>query len=203
MSPGTLNIGLTGNIASGKSSVAELFRRWGGTIIDADRLAREAQQPGSPVFGAIVERFGPGIAGPDGALDRARLRDLVLRDPAALADLNAIVHPEVQRRRLALLDDARRRGDQVVVSDIPLLFEVGDPEEFDAVVLVHAPVAVRLQRLVARRGLDPTTAGRMIEVQMPSERKRSLSDFVIDNEGDEAALERAAAAVWRALTDRA
>jgi dephospho-CoA kinase len=198
-----LNIGLTGNIASGKTTVAELFRRWGATVIDADRLAREAQEPGSPVFGAIVERFGSGIIGPDGGLDRARLRDIVLRDPAALADLNAIVHPEVQRRRLERLEGARRRGDGVVVSDIPLLFEVGDPAEFDAVVLVDAPVALRLQRLVARRGLDPATASRMIEVQAPSERKRALSDFVIDNDGDEAALERAAAAVWRALRDRA
>jgi dephospho-CoA kinase len=203
VTPGTLSIGLTGNIASGKSSVSELFRRWGGTIIDADRLAREAQQPGSPVFGAIVERFGPAIVGPGGGLDRARLRDLVLRDPAALADLNALVHPEVQRRRLALLDEARRRGDRVVVSDIPLLFEAGDPEEFDAIVLVHAPASLRLQRLVARRGLDPETARRMIEVQMPSERKRAGSDFVIDNDGDEAALERAAAAVWRVLAERA
>lgn len=203
MSPATLHVGLTGNIAAGKSAVAELFRRWGATIIDADRLAREAQQPGSAVFGAIVERFGPGILGPGGGLDRARLRDLVLRDPAALTDLNAIVHPEVQRRRLTLLEDARRRGDRVVVSDIPLLFESGDPAEFDAVVLVDASVAVRLQRLIARRGLDPGTAGRMIDVQMPSARKRSLSDFVIDNDGDEAALERAAAAVWRVLAGRA
>jgi dephospho-CoA kinase len=196
-------VGLTGNIAAGKSAVAELFRRWGATIIDADRLAREAQQPGSPVFGAIVERFGPGILGPGGGLDRARLRDLVLRDPEALADLTAMVHPEVQRRRLALLEDARLRGDRIVVSDIPLLFEAGDPAKFDAVVLVDASVPVRLQRLIARRGLDPATAGRMIDVQMPSARKRSLSDFVIDNDGDEAALERAAAAVWRVLADRA
>ena len=203
VSPGTLTVGLTGNIAAGKSAVSELFRRWGATIIDADRLAREAQQPGSPVFSAIVERFGPGIIGPGGGLDRARLRDLVLGDPEALADLNALVHPEVQRRRLALLEDARRRGDRIVVSDIPLLFEAGDPAEFDAVVLVDAPAPVRLQRLIARRGLDPTTAARMIQVQMPSARKRSLSDFVIDNDGDEAALERAAAAVWRVLADRA
>ena len=102
-----------------------------------------------------------------------------------------------------MLAEARTRGDRIVVSDIPLLFEVGNPEEFDAVVLVHAPVAVRLQRLVARRGLDPVTAGRLIDVQLPSERKRSLSDFVIDNDGDEAALERAAAAVWRVLAGRA
>ena len=203
MTHGTLHVGLTGNIAAGKSSVAELFRRWGGTVIDADRLAHEAQQPGSPVFDAIVERFGPGILGPGGGLDRARLRDLVLRDPEALADLNAIVHPEVQRRRLALLADARARGDRIVVSDIPLLFEAGDPAEFDAVVLVDAPESVRLQRLVARRGFDPATAGRMIEVQMPAARKRALSDFVIENDGDEAALERAAASIWRRLADRA
>jgi len=198
-----LNVGLTGNIASGKSSVAELFRRWGATIIDADLLAREAQAPGLPVFAAIERRFGPTMVGADGALDRARLRSAVLHDPAALADLNRIVHPEVQRRRLALLTEARVRGDRVVVSDIPLLFEAGDFSEFDAVVLVDAPVALRMHRLVSLRGLDPATAQSMIEVQMPAGLKRAASHFIIDNDGDLRALERAAESVWRVLASRA
>lgn len=198
-----LNVALTGNIAAGKSIVAEHFRRWGATVIDADRLVREAQAPGSPALDAIVRRFGADVLGPGAELDRARLRDLVLADPIALADLNAIVHPVVQRRRLELLDAARRRGDRIVVSDIPLLFEALDPTEFDAVVLVDAPAPLRLQRLVERRGLDPGTAERMIAAQLPSAPKRARSDFVIDNDGDEAALERAAATVWRALLARA
>lgn len=198
-----LNIGLTGNIASGKSSVAELFRGWGATIIDADELVREAQAPGSKVLEAITRRFGDEMVGADGVLDRSRLRERVFQDPAALTDLNDIVHPEVQRLRLAHMEAARLRGDRIVVHDIPLLFEVLDPSEFDAIVLVDAPAPLRLARLVTRRGLDHEAAGRMIAVQMPSEPKRARSDYIIDNDGDPAALERAAAAVWRALTDRA
>src|SRR5688572_28432569 len=126
--PMTVHIGLTGNIASGKSTVAELFRRWGATVIDADRLARDAQRPGTPVFAAIVERFGPAVVRRDGELDRGVLRGRVLAEPAELAALNAIVHPEVRRRAAALIDDARRTGAAIVVSDIPLLFETRSEE---------------------------------------------------------------------------
>jgi len=198
-----LNVALTGNVAAGKSAVAGFFRRWGATVIDADTLAREAQAPGSPVLARIVERFGGAMLGPGGALDRARLRSVVLADPAARADLEAIVHPEVHRRRTALVDEARRRGDAIVVNDIPLLFEVMNPAAFDAVVLVDAPEAVRLERLVARRGLDPAAAAALIGAQLPSGPKRARSDFVIDNDGDLAALERAAADVWERLARRA
>ena len=198
-----LNVGLTGNVAAGKSLVSELFRGWGATVIDADVLARAAQAPGTPGLARIVARFGAGMLGPGGVLDRARLRAVVLADPAARADLEAIVHPEVARRRGLLMDEARRRGDAVVVNDIPLLFEVMDPAEFDAIVLVDAPEPVRLARLVARRGLDPATAGRLIAAQFPSGPKRARSDYVIDNDGDLAALERAAADVWQRLCRRA
>lgn len=195
-----LSIALTGNIASGKSIVAELFRHWGATVIDADALVRELQARESPLLARIVERFGPGILRTDGELDRAALRTLVLADPAALADLNALVHPEVERRRAELVEEARQRGDAIVVSDIPLLFEVGRPEAFDAVVLVDAPEPVRLERLVRFRGLDRAAAKGMIAAQAPSDPKRGQSDYVIDNAGDLESLERAASAVWRALT---
>jgi len=198
-----LNVALTGNVAAGKSAVAGFFRRWGATVIDADTLAREAQAPGSPVLARIVERFGAAMLGPGGALDRARLRAVVLADPAARADLEAIVHPEVHRRRAEFMDEARRRGDAIVVNDIPLLFEVMNPAAFDVVVLVDAPEAVRLERLVARRGLDPAAAAALMGAQLPSGPKRARSDFVIDNDGDLAALERAAADVWERLARRA
>ena len=198
-----LNVALTGNVAAGKSAVAGFFRRWGATMIDADTLAREAQAPGSPVLARIVERFGAAMLGPGGALDRARLRAVVLADPAARADLEAIVHPEVHRRRAEFMDEARRRGDAIVVNDIPLLFEVMNPAAFDVVVLVDAPEAVRLERLVARRGLDPAAAAALMGAQLPSGPKRARSDFVIDNDGDLAALERAAADVWERLARRA
>jgi dephospho-CoA kinase len=198
-----LSIALTGNIASGKSTVAELFRRWGATIIDADQLVREVQAPGSPVLRAIVERFGHEVLARGGELDRAALRRRVMSDPDALADLNRMVHPAVHRRRAALLAEAAARGARIVISDIPLLFEAADPAEFDAVVLVDAPEEVRRKRLESERGLSPEEAGRMIAAQLPAGPKRARSDFVIDNAGDRAALERAAADVWRALDARA
>jgi dephospho-CoA kinase len=198
-----LNVGLTGNVASGKSTVAQLFQRWGATLIDADRLVREAQAPGSWVLRAIVERFGEHMLKGDGTLDRAALRRVVMEDAEARADLNRIVHPEVNRRRAELLAEARGRGDRIVVSDIPLLFEATDPAEFDLVVLVDAPEDLRLTRLQAERGLTPVEAERMVRAQLPSSEKRGRSDFIIDNVGDRATLERKAAAVWEALLARA
>ena len=198
-----LNVGLTGNIAAGKSAVAELFRQWGATVIDADRIVREVQAPGSPVLAAIADRFGHDVIRPDGSLDRPALRGLVMADPVALEELNRIVHPAVTRRREALLRAAAERGDRVVVSDIPLLFETTDPGAFDCVVLVDAPEDVRLARLIRDRALEPEEARRMIAAQMPSEAKRARSDFVILNDGDRADLERAAAEVWGALLARA
>jgi dephospho-CoA kinase len=194
-----LTVALTGNVAAGKSAVAELFRRWGATLIDADRLVRQAQAPGSPLLAVIADRLGADLLDPAGALDRAALRRRVLHDPAALAELNAIVHPEVYRRRAELEGEARRKGDRIVVSDIPLLFESGDPTAFDAVVLVDAPVALRRARLLADRGLSADEADRLIAAQAPSQRKRAASSYVIDNDADRASLETRARAVWTAL----
>ena len=198
-----LSVALTGNIGAGKSTVAELFRRWGATIIDADQLVREAQSPGQPVLGRIAARFGRDVLRTDGTLDRPALRARVTRDPEGLAELNRIVHPEVHRRRKQLLEEARARGDRVVVSDIPLLFEAADPSEFDAIVLVDAPAPVRRARLLASRSVPEDEVDRMMAAQMPSATKRRRSDYVIDNDGDLRGLERAAAAVWQALLARA
>jgi len=198
-----LNVALTGNIASGKSTVAELFRAWGATIIDADRLVREVQAPGSPVLAAIVERFGPDVLDAAEALDRGALRRRVMGDPAALAELNRIVHPEVLRRRAALEREARARGDRIVVSDIPLLFESADPDAFDVVILVDAPIAIRRARLLATRRLSAAEADQMLAAQAPSEPKRARSTYVIDNDGDPTALEASAREVWSRLVARA
>jgi dephospho-CoA kinase len=198
-----LSVALTGNIASGKTTVAELFKLWGATIIDADQLVRDMQARGQPALKQIAVSFGPDVIKADGTLDRAALRAKVLADPAALADLNRIIHPEVHRRRLKLLEEARTRGDRIVVSDIPLLFEADDPAAFDAVVLVDAPNPVRRARLEDLRGLPPTEADRMMQAQMPAATKRARSDFVIENDGDIPALERAAALVWQSLLERA
>jgi dephospho-CoA kinase len=198
-----LNVALTGNIAAGKSTVAELFHSWGATIIDADKLAREVQAPGSAVLAAIAKRFGTAVMQRDGSLDRAALRAKVMGDEAALAKLNALVHPAVERRRQALLDEAWKRGDRIVMSVIPLLFEVLDPKQFDAVVLVDAPVPLRHARLRAMRGLSAPEADRMLAAQMPSTKKRKASDFVIDNEANLEQLTERARAVYDELERRA
>jgi dephospho-CoA kinase len=198
-----LNVALTGNIASGKSAVAELFRQWGATVLDADAIVREVQAPGGPVMRKIAERFGERVVRPDGSLDRAALRRLVMADARAREALERIVHPAVHARRAELAAEAEGRGDHIVVSDIPLLFESGDPHAFDAVVLVDASEPVRLRRLVEHRGLTEAEARDMIRAQLPASEKRPRSDFVIENDGDLAALERAAAEVWRALVARA
>ncbi len=198
-----LNVALTGNIAAGKSTVAELFRRWGAVIIDADQLVREVQAPGSPVLAAIVARFGSGVLLPDGSLDRARLRTIVMSDPEARHDLEAVVHPAVQERRNVLLHAAWERGAQIVINDIPLLFEALDPAAFDAVVLVDAPEAMRLERLTRDRGMDLDAARRAIAAQQPSGVKREWrggprreGPRVIDNDGDMTLLEARTRAVW-------
>lgn len=194
-----LNVALTGNIAAGKSTVVGFFRRWGATIIDADELAREAQAPGSAVLAAIVGRFSHDVLSSDGSLDRAALRSKVMGDETALTALNAIVHPAVQRRREELQQVAARRGDLLVINDIPLLFEVLDPAQFDVVVLVDAPEAVRRTRLRTMRGLSNEEADRMIAAQMPAARKRPRSQFVIEDGGTLPELEAQTRTVLREL----
>jgi len=198
-----LNVGLTGNIASGKSTIVELFKNWGATVIDADSLARDAQAPGGTALAAIARRFGSDVLAQDGTLDRAALRGKVMGDDKALAALNAIVHPAVQQRRLELQRAAGERGDAIVINDIPLLFEVLDPAQFDAVVLVDAPMVLRRTRLRSLRGLSNEDADRMIAAQMPAERKRPQSQYVIENAGTLADLEKEAKRVFAELRKRA
>jgi dephospho-CoA kinase len=183
--------------------VSDLFRRWGATVIDADALVREAQAPGTAVLAAITERFGEAVVRADSTLDRAALRRRVMGDPAALAALNAIVHPAVQRRRAELMTAAAARGDRIVVSEIPLLFEAADPADFDAVVLVDAPSDVRRRRLLDGRELPAAEADRVMAAQSPAESKRARSNYVIENGGDLVSLETQARRVWEALEARA
>jgi dephospho-CoA kinase len=194
-----LLVGLTGNIGSGKSTVAQLFSERGATIIDADVLARRAVEVGTPAFRAIVERWGTSVLAADGAIDRAALRRVVFSDSQQLEQLNSIVHPAVERMRVALVEQARQRGDRVVVCDIPLLFEKKMTGKFDRIVLVDAPRPVRLERLVRDRGLRETEAMDMIVAQMPAELKRARADFIIDNDDTLAALDRQVADVWSSL----
>ena len=195
-----LLVGLTGNIGSGKSTVAQMLSERGATIIDADVLARRAVELGTPAFGKIVARWGSSILAPDGHLDRAALRRVVFGDHAQLEELNQIVHPEVERLRARLIDQAKRRGDRVVVCDIPLLFERHMTDRFDRIVLVDSHRAIRLERLVKERGLRETEAMDMIAAQMPAELKRARADFIIENDGTFAQLERRVNDVWTTLS---
>ena len=197
------HVGLTGNIASGKSAVAVLLAQHGAEIIDADLLAREAVAPGTEGLARVVAHFGPSVLLPDGSLDRAALRHLVFSDGAARDALNRIVHPAVALLRDARLADARARHLPLVVSDVPLLFEVGLEHAFDAIILVDAPPALRLARLVHDRGLTPSDAQAMMDAQWPAERKRAGATWVIDNDGSRAQLAERVDKVWRALQSAA
>lgn len=198
-----LKVGLTGNIASGKSTVANAWRAEGGQVVDADELARRAVAPGTEGLRRVTERWGPGVLLPSGELDRAALRDVVFRNASERRALERIVHPEVQRLRHAEVAAARRAGLPLIVADIPLLFEAGLEGEFDVIVLVESPEEVRLDRLTGSRGIDRAEAERMIEAQWPSAGKRDRSDFVILNHGSLADLEARAVEIWRELRSRA
>lgn len=197
-----LKVGLTGNIAAGKSTVTRAWRELGAVVIDADELARRAVDPGTPAYHAITAEWGESVVA-GGELDRAALRRIVFADPSARERLEQIVHPAVAALRDELYRQAEARGEAVVVADIPLLFEVGLVDEFDVIVLVDAPEEVRLVRLVGDRGMDPEEARRMISAQMPSELKRARADYVIENTGTVADAERAAREVWAELKRRA
>jgi dephospho-CoA kinase len=198
-----LLVGLTGNIAAGKTTVAQLLSERGATIIDADVLARRAVDVGTPAFQKIVARWGPGVLSADGRLDRAALRRTVFSDHQQLEALNAIVHPEVERFRGQLVQQARERGDRIVVCDIPLLFEANRADDFDRVILVDAPRPLRLERLTGDRGLSETEAMAMIAAQMPAELKRARADFTIDNDGGITQLEDRVEEVWSAISREA
>src|SRR6266478_7169190 len=194
-----IRIGLTGNIASGKSDVARMLADRGATIIDADELAREAVEPETQALKDIIKRWGKDVLNQDGGLDRKALRHIVFADQDELDALNRIVHPGVTRLRDREIARARERGDQIVVCVIPLLFERNLVEEFDAIVLVDAPRPLRLERLVTTRGLEETDAMNMIASQMPAELKRARADFVIENDGSLDKLERDVDALWSSL----
>lgn len=192
-------IGLTGNIASGKTAVADMLAERGARIIDADVLARQAVMKGSPALDRIVERWGKEVLDADGNLDRAALRHRVFEDQSDLDALNAIVHPEVARLRDVEVNAARQRGDRVVVAVIPLLFERHLADEFDTIILVDAPRSVRLDRIVRDRRIDEAEAMKMIAAQMPADLKRARADYVIENAGTRRELEAEVDRVWEAI----
>ncbi|TAM69915.1 MAG: dephospho-CoA kinase [Microbacteriaceae bacterium] len=179
-------IALTGGIASGKSTVAARLAQHGAVVVDADLLAREVVEPGTPALRAIVERFGPGVLTADGSLDRAALARIVFSDEQSRHDLNAVTHPAVWRRARELFAQAEASNpDAVVVYDVPLLAEAaeGRPLHFDRVVVAHAPAETRIRRLVELRGFSETDAAARVAAQASDEERLAFADVVVDTGG--------------------
>ena len=194
-----LKVGLTGGIGSGKSEVSALLADRGALVIDADKLAREVVEPGTPGLAAVVAEFGDEVLLPSGGLDRERVGGIVFNDPDRLAALNAIVHPLVGERMQELMDAAPAGA--VVVYDVPLLAENGLASMYDEVVVVDAPEDVQLDRLVARRGMTEEDARARMANQATREDRRAVATRVIDNSTTLDALEAQVDALWKALTD--
>jgi dephospho-CoA kinase len=188
-----LRIGLTGGIGSGKSTVSALLAERGAVVVDADLIAREVVEAGTPGLAAVVEAFGPAVLTPDGALDRPALAAIVFSDPQARARLDAIVHPLVRRRSAELVGAAA--DDAVVVNDVPLLAETGQAGSYDLVLVVEADMETRVDRLV-RRGLTAEDARARIAVQATDEQRRAVADVVLDNSGTPEELAAQVDRVW-------
>jgi dephospho-CoA kinase len=192
-----VRVGLTGGIASGKSLVAAELAARGATIIDADVLAREVVEPGTPALAGIIDRFGADVV-QDGQLDRARLAQIVFADPLARRDLERIVHPAVRARAAEL---ERAAGDAaVVVHVIPLLVETGQQENFDLVVTVDADHETQVQRLMARNGFTRAEAEARIAAQASREERTLVADVVLDNTGSVTQLREQIDALWAELS---
>jgi dephospho-CoA kinase len=177
-------IGLTGGIATGKSTVSNMLRERGAAIVDADRVAREVVEPGEPALQEIVNRFGSEILNEDGTLNRKKLGGIVFADPARRKELEAITHPAIRarmRERMAAL--ASEDPDRLIVADIPLLFEGGLQRQYECVLLVYVPREIQKERLMKRDGLTEAEAEKRLAAQMDIEEKKRLADYVIDNRG--------------------
>jgi len=179
-----MKIGLTGGIATGKSTVASMLQRKGAPLVDADVIAREVVEPGSPVLGRVAERFGSDILLADGSLNRKKLGAIVFADPTQRKALESLLHPPIRalmKERMALLE--RQYPDKPVIVDVPLLYESGLEAMFDAVMVVYVPAELQRERLKQRDGLTEEQAEQRLAAQLPIEEKRRRADFVIDNAG--------------------
>jgi len=176
--------GLTGNIGSGKSTVAAMFREAGIPVLDADRISREVTPPGSPAFRDVVKEFGPGILGPDGAIDRERLAEIVFSDPSRRARLERITHPAILDAMKESLEALAREGHAVAIVEAALIHESGRKGLFEAVISVRCDPSVQLRRLAGRGGMTREQAAARAAAQMGAEQKARASEYVVDNSGD-------------------
>lgn len=189
-------IGLTGGIASGKSTVAQLLAEKGAWIVDADQLARDVVGVGSPVLAEISQSFGPGVIAEDGSLDRPQLGRLVFADAEARERLNGIVHPRVLELSRHEIRQAQESGAQLVVYDVPLLYETERSGEFDGTLVVWVDPLTQLLRLRQRTGLTEDEGRQRIASQMPLTRKRELATWVVDNSGSREATQAQVESLW-------
>ncbi len=189
-----LRIGLTGGIASGKSVVTARLAELGAVVVDADALAREVVEPGTPGLAAIRDAFGDGVIMPDGSLDRSALGAIVFADEGRRRTLNGIVHPLVRSAAAAIV--AAAPADAVVVQDIPLLVETGQQHDFDLVVVVDAPDDVRVARMVELRGMSENEARARIAAQAGREERNAAADVILENTGSLAELLEQVDALW-------
>lgn len=193
--------GLTGGIASGKSTVTRMLRELGAQVLDADVLAREVVEPGTPGLAAVAERF-PGVVGPDGRLDRVKLGARVFSDAGERAALNAIIHPLVREAFLARVQALDAQGVERVIYDVPLLIESGMHTWLEGVAVVWVPRDVQKARLMSRDGLDAAAAEARLAAQLPLDEKRAHATWLIDNSGDVASTRAQVEQVWRAMLAR-
>ncbi|MBM0126976.1 dephospho-CoA kinase [Pimelobacter simplex] len=196
-----MRVGLTGGIASGKSTVSSILRELGAVVIDADQIAREVVAQGTPGLAAVVEAFGPEMLTPEGDLDRPRMGALVFADEAARRRLEGIVHPLVFERYAEL--ETAAPADAIVVHDIPLLVESGRAAEFDAVIVVDAPEEVQVDRMVRDRGWTEEDGRARIAAQATREQRRAVATYLIENTGTHEDLRRKVTEVFAELRDRA
>lgn len=195
-----LTVGLTGGIGSGKSEVTRLLAAKGAAVVDADLVAREVVEPGTPGLEQVVAEFGPEVLRPDGSLDRPRLGSLVFADPARLQRLNAIVHPLIGERTAELVGQAQASGVAVLVHDVPLLVESGLAEAYEVVVVVAAAPSTQLERLTRNRGLTREEAEQRIAAQAPLADKLAVATHVIRNDGSLKDLGDQVDRLWDELT---
>jgi len=194
-----LTVGLTGGIGAGKSTVGDLLVAKGAILVDADRIAREVVAPGGPAYQPMIDRFGTGILGGDGNIDRPAVAAIVFGDPEALADLNAITHPAIGVAMMQRKDEFAATGD-IVILDIPLLKEVHRQMlSLAAVVVVDTPMETALDRLITIRGMSKEDAEARIASQIDRQTRLQGADLVVDNSGDEQHLAEEVARIWDAL----
>jgi dephospho-CoA kinase len=193
-------IGLTGGIASGKSTVSSMLRELGAEIIDADRVAREVVEPGEPALEEIARRF-PGVVGPDGNLDRAKLGERIFAAPSERQALNAIIHPRIRQRVEEKTRALAGRGVDLVIYDAPLLIENRLHEGMDGVILVAAPRELQLERLMARNGLTREQAEARVASQLPLEEKRRHATWVVENDGRLEQTRERVEEIWREIRE--